>query len=124
MTEYATGQIWALPAIDSVPPILVAIHSLETQDPIGTILGVSVTPHPEAKKLGWPTVSHLPIHAAHIDLELGRLVSEDAEPREDFWEGYNIWAAKLRTGDAGVFALSAAKTYGLTQAILKDKNDD
>ncbi len=124
MTDYEAGQGWALDASADVPPILVFIHTLEEFEHAGTVAGVSVEPHPQAKELGWPTVSHLPIMAESLGLETGRVALTDQVPGDGFWEGYNTWLEKFRASEAGVFTMSAQEAYKLVLGVVEEVQDD
>ena len=124
MTDYKVGQGWALDASEDLPPILVFIHSLEEFEHAGLVAGVAVEPHPEAKDLGGPSVSHFPITAEHLGLDAGRLALTDQVPSERFWEGYNTWLEKFQNSKAGVFTVSAQEAYKLVLGVVEDVNDD
>lgn len=119
-----TGQAWAIDGADGAPPLLVVIHTLEDLDRVGTVAGVSIEPHPKAKELGWPSVSHLPISAAHLEVEEGRLALDNQPTPPDFWEGYNIWLEKFREAEAGVFTWSARQAYKAVVGIVEEVEND
>ena len=113
------GQFWALPAQDGLPPLLAGIFSIEETELAGTVIGVAIQPHPEAVKLGWPEVGHVPIAAGSLGLETAELVRTGAATPESFLEGHSEWAKAFEAGKAGVFTGSVSETYGLVTGLVQ-----
>ncbi len=109
--ELKSGQAWALPSDDRLPPLVVVIGRIDEHQH-GRIAGVSITPHPDAQELGWPPVSHLPIAVDTLGLENAQLVEEATSVDSGFDEGYRIWSEQFEIGKAGVFSISTREAYG------------
>ena len=119
MEKINTGQVWAFPASENLPPLMVFIGCIDQMDN-QIIASVMIVPHPEAEEAVWPRVSHLPIALESLGLEEGRMVKEGVDISAQMREGYTIWLAKYRTGAAGVFNTTVAEAY---TSVVYTKNN-
>jgi hypothetical protein len=117
MDEILPGQVWVCAAAGDLPPLLCIIgkidvgSDLNSKAPSKRIVSLTITPHPIAKKDGWPSVSHLPIFEEAFRNSNFRLAKTGVESGSGFEAGYLEWASVFREGKAGAFNLSVGQAY-------------
>jgi hypothetical protein len=117
MEEILPGQVWVCAATDDLPPLMCIIGRIDVGSDLNSnrssmrIVSLTVTPHPIAKKDGWPTVSHMPIFEEAFQKSSFRLVKAGVEPSSGFEAGYAEWASVFREGKAGAFDMSVGQSY-------------
>lgn len=87
------------------------IDQFSDADEVPRIVSVCVTPHPEAKKAGWPTVSHMPVFEDAFRMSELRLAKEDVALGQDFEDGYSQWLSAFQEGKAGAFSINVSEAY-------------
>lgn len=122
MAELSLGQVWVCNASQGIPPLLCIVGKLDVfgEEPDrDRVVSILVTPHPEAKKSGWPTVYHMPIFEHAFQRSDLRLTKHSVGLDQDFYDGYAIWLTAYHKGNAGVFSFSVSKAYS---AIIEVKD--
>jgi len=122
MLEYEVGQIWAVDAQSEVPPLLILIHRIDDEE--SPVASISIVPHPDAEKAGWPRVSHLPVALETLGANSGKLIDQTAPHNPSFEEGYTMWRVKFDAGEAGFFTLSASEAYSAVTGVTKSKKNN
>lgn len=124
MSALEVGQVWVCGAVGSAPPLMCVIGKIDAnQTPNGqSIVSVTVEPHPAAKKLGWPTISHLPLIQDAFQASGLSLVKEGASLGPAFDEGYIEWRQQFDEGKAGVFSQLVSAVYEAITSVSGLRN--
>ena len=113
-TKPEPGQIWSSDKTDIAPPLIYIVGHVEPGDPgldIRPIVSVSMTPHPDARKVGWPALGHVPVTLTAFERSGLKLHSRRTEPRPSFAAGYAAWREQYDAGGAGAFDAPLPEVY-------------
>ncbi len=114
------GQAWVCQPLEDTPSLLFVVGKIDEAMEINPafrgdaslkIVSVSVTPHPESKAAGWPTVAHMPLDQRVFGKSGERPVRDGLELGVGFSRGYQAWKERFTIGDAGVFTFTVPEAY-------------
>ena len=123
--KISPGQVWVCDRNGSTPPLLCVVGMIDPHSQTrgeARIISLFVTPHPDAKKDGWPNVAHLPVLEDALKSSNLRLVKDNVQPGCRFESGYALWREKFDQGDAGVFEISISEAYAGIVSLLTDRD--
>lgn len=119
MNTLDVGQVWVCAAVGSAPPLMCVIGKIDAPERSSgpTIVSITVEPHPSAKKLGWPTVSHMPVFQDAFEASGLVLVKDGATLAPAFTEGYTQWRKQFDEGTAGAFSQLVSAAYEMIASV-------
>ena len=124
MCTLDVGQVWVCAAVGSAPPLMCVIGKIDAPPPSSgqPIVSLTVEPHPVAKKLGWPTVSHIPVFQDAFQSSGLALVKDGATLGAAFTEGYIQWRQQFDEGKAGAFSEKVSAVYEILTSVSQGRN--
>ena len=124
MTTLNLGQVWVCGAVDSTPPLMCIIGRFDQFSEVeggARIISVCVTPHPEALKAGWPTISHMPVFEEAFRMSELSFAKEGVALGSDFEDGYSQWRSAFQDGKAGAFSIKISEAYAGIVSVKDEK---
>lgn len=114
MDEVKVGQVWTSNKTATTPPLVCTIGFIDPAENNRSgepILSITVTPHPEAQKRGWPIVGHMPVTLRAFQRSGLTLYTQDAPEDTRFSASYTAWRERYDAKLSGVFDATVMETY-------------
>ena len=124
--KYHAGQIWKYKTRKGEESSKVSIIRIDNNKVAGTSYHISVDnlqfKNPRIAGGIQRVLSHLPVSVETLDASVTELIATDADPTDEFEEGYKIWSDVSENG-GGVFTVPVARVVELAEEGMSEKHD-